>query len=678
MRRRILLVIAATLLVMMVIIFTVTRTLLLGSYARLERRYVERDLERVFNAITDELASMEGVADSLACSDQAYRFMQGRNSGYPHAAFDSDFFEDLDISVVAFMNEKGRAVFSRSFDPTTQAERDVPPDLAAWFSGHPEFSRSSASESLSSGIIRISSGPMLAVSHPVLLTGGQGTPRGTLVLGRFLDNREAARLAERLRISLAFLPPSAVQGMARRSAEGSAGISGQMPYLDTSRESELSAYSIMRDVTGAPAIVFRVDAPRDIHQQGVLTMRYFYAWLLFIGVVFGAVVLLFVQWRILAPLFRLSAGVLAVGTGGDSTRRVPAAGKDQIAYLGAAINGMLDARERSTEQLRASERRNNAFLDAAPDAIFRVTRDGVILDARSPSKVPLMEVSTNLVGRDTEQVLSLYPFIAPGHFERSVAATKAAIETGTPQILTYDVEVEGTRRFFEERVVASGDEEAIVLVRDVTAQKQSEEARRNAVLLKEIHHRVKNNLQVISSLLALQAGASPDPKTRALLAESRDRVRSMALIHEKLYQTADERGISFAGYVRDLATHLRRSYAGNSETVVMGIDMEEVSLNIDLSVPCGLIINELLSNSLKYAFPDGRKGTIGVTLRRTESGTVVLTISDDGVGMPKELDFRNASSLGLRIVNILVEQIKGTLELNPARGTSFTVTFPIG
>jgi len=299
------------------------------------------------------------------------------------------------------------------------------------------------------------------------------------------------------------------------------------------------------------------------------------------------------------------------------------------------------------------------------------------VDARSPSKAPLMETATNLVGKDSEQILSLYPFIAPGHFEKSVEATRAAIETGTPQILAYDVEVEGARRFFEERVVASGDEEAIVLVRDVTAQKESEEARRNAVLLKEIHHRVKNNLQVISSLLALQAGASPDPKTRALLAESRDRVRSMALIHEKLYQTADERGISFAGYVRDLATHLRKSYAGNSEAVAMAIDMEEVSLTIDVSVPCGLIINELLSNSLKYAFPDGRRGTIGVTLRRGDHGTVILTIGDDGVGMPPDLDFRNPSTLGLRIVNILIEQIKGTLALAPGPGTSFTITFPM-
>jgi two-component sensor histidine kinase/HAMP domain-containing protein len=496
------------------------------------------------------------------------------------------------------------------------------------------------------------------------------------VLGRFLDNREAARLASRLRISLAFLPADAMKGMTgtRTAARGEA--PGVLPYLDTSREAELSAYSVMRDVTGAPAIVFRVDAPRDIHQQGVLTMRYFYAWLIFIGVVFCAVVLLFIELRILSPLIRLSAGVLAVGTGGDSTRRVPAAGKDQIAYLGAAINGMLDARERSTEELRASERRNAAFLDAVPDVIFRVTRDGTLLDARSPLKLPLMEAATNLVGRDSEQILSLYPFISPGHFERTIAATKAAIETGAPQILAYEVDVEGSRRSFEERVVASGETEAIVLVRDVTAQKQAEEARRNAVLLKEIHHRVKNNLQVISSLLALQAGASSDAKVRALLTESRDRVRSMALIHEKLYQTADERGISFAAYTRDLATHLRRSYAGNSEAVVIGIDMEEVSLNIDVSVPCGLIINELLSNSLKYAFPDGRRGTIGVMLRRSEKGTVVLTISDDGVGMPPGVDFRSPSTLGLRIVNILVEQLKGTLDQNPGPGTSLTITFP--
>jgi two-component sensor histidine kinase/HAMP domain-containing protein len=431
-------------------------------------------------------------------------------------------------------------------------------------------------------------------------------------------------------------------------------------------------------VDGAPVVMLRVNAPRDIHLQAEATMQYFYTWLLIIVVVFGAVVLVFIETRILSRLLRLSRGVLAVGTGGDPARRVPAEGKDQIAYLGAAINGMLDALERSTEDLRVSERRNEAFLDAVPDVIFRVTRDGTILDARSSAKLPLMETARNLVGKDAEQILSLYSFISPEYFDRSIAATEAALDTGVPQILTYDVEAEGGRRHFEERFVASGENEAMVLVRDVTAQKKAEEIRDQEVLLKEIHHRVKNNLQVISSLLALQAGSTEDVKTRAMLSESRDRVRSMALIHEKLYPSGDEKGISFAGYVRDLAAHLRYSYAGQSESVELSVDVEEVSLSMDVSVPCGLIINEILSNSLKYAFPQGRRGTISVSLRRGEGDTLVLTISDDGIGFPREIDFRNPATLGLRIVNILVEQLRGVLRMNPGSGTSYTISFPAG
>jgi two-component sensor histidine kinase len=223
--------------------------------------------------------------------------------------------------------------------------------------------------------------------------------------------------------------------------------------------------------------------------------------------------------------------------------------------------------------------------------------------------------------------------------------------------------------------VASRTDEAIVLVREVTALKTAEEARRGEVLLKEIHHRVKNNLQVISSLLALQARAAGDPRTRALLGESRDRVRSMALIHEKLYETGSARGLSFAAYVRDLATHLRHSYAGNSESVQLVIDVEDVSLDLDLSVPCGLIITELLSNALKHAFPGGRAGTVRVAFQR-EGDRFALSVGDDGVGLPDEVNPHAPGSLGLRIVQMLVEQIRGAVEVLPGPGATFRVTYP--
>lgn len=678
MRKLILLVIGGTLLVMMIIIVAVTRSLLSDSFARLERKYVERDVERVTNAISGELSSLGRTTNDWAMWDDTYAFVVDRNPRFIEDNLDAVFFQNLRLSVVLFIDTQGRLVFGRSFDPSRRALADTPRDLVSWLSARPAFWRFTDTNASAEGIIRLPEAPLLAVARPIRNSLGLGPVRGALLMGRFLDDREAEALAGRLRISLEVLPFDTPR-LDRKTAEAVRAIApGSPPYLDRSREDLVSAYTPIRDVDGLPIVALRVIAPRDIHLQAEKTTRYFYTWLLIIVVVFGAVVLIFIETRILSRLLRLSRDVLAVGTGGDPGRRVPAEGRDQIAYLGAAINGMLDALERSTEELRVSERRNVAFLDAVPDLIFRVTRDGTILDARSSAKLPLMETARDLVGKDAEQILSLYSFISPEYFDRSIAATEAALDTGIPQVLSYDVEAEGGRRHFEERFVASGENEAIVLVRDVTAQKKAEEIRDQEVLLKEIHHRVKNNLQVISSLLALQAGSTDDEKTRALLSESRDRVRSMALIHEKLYPSGDERGISFAGYVRDLAAHLRHSYAGNSGSVELGTDVEEMTLSMDVSVPCGLIINELLSNSLKYAFPGGRHGTISVSLHRAEGAKVVLTISDDGIGFPQGIDIRNPATLGLRIVNILVEQLRGALAMNPGPGTSFMISFPSG
>ena len=675
MRRRIFLVIGGTLVVMVLIIVAVTRWVLLDSFARLEARYLKTDLERVSNAIEGSLSSLSRPDDDWAAIDDSYNFMQTRSPVYVAANITDDIFENLRLNVLLLLDTQGRPVFGRAVDFAASRTGDIPGSLMNWLTTHPDFWRFTATDAHAQGIILLPEGPLLAVSRPVIRSLRQGPVRGALVMGRYLDNRETERLADRLRISLAVVT---LNGSAEGEKAARALPPGAPPFIDTSNEDMVSAYMIVRDVDGAPAVALRVDEPRDIHQQGELTVRYFIAWILFVGIVFGTVVLVFIERRILSRLFRLSAGVLAVGTGGESSRRVPAGGKDQIAYLGAAINGMLDALGRSTEDLRASERRNEAFLDAVPDVIFRITREGTILDARSPEKLPLIEAANDLVGRDSEQILALYSFISPEHFNRSLAATKAALDTDTPQFLEYHVDAEGGRRHYEERFVTAGAEEVIVLVRDVTAVKKAEEARDKEVLLKEIHHRVKNNLQVISSLLALQAGSTADEKTRAMLNESRDRIRSMALIHEKLYQSEDQRGISFSGYVRDLAAHLRHSYAGNSEAVVVGIDMEDVSLDMDASVPCGLIINELLSNALKYAFPGGRPGNISIRLRRASTDSLDLTIGDDGIGLPQGIDVRNPTTLGLRIVNILVEQLRGTLMVNPGPGTSFTISFQAG
>jgi len=215
---------------------------------------------------------------------------------------------------------------------------------------------------------------------------------------------------------------------------------------------------------------------------------------------------------------------------------------------------------------------------------------------------------------------------------------------------------------------------------DITKRKLVEEKlqaslQEKEVLLKEIHHRVKNNLQTISSLLDLQSESIEDPKAREVFNNSQNRVKSMALIHEKLYQNENLASIDFGGYVERLVSHLFEAYGGPEYSVKPDISVGDVSLNLDTAIPCGLMICELVSNALKHAFPNGRKGEIRVELRAEQSDQYTLVVSDDGIGFPENLDLNKPPSLGLQLMNMLVKQLRGTIELKGGPGTIIEVTF---
>ncbi len=199
------------------------------------------------------------------------------------------------------------------------------------------------------------------------------------------------------------------------------------------------------------------------------------------------------------------------------------------------------------------------------------------------------------------------------------------------------------------------------------------------VLLKEVHHRVKNNLAVIAGLLEMQSHNLKDPRAQAALAESERRVMSMALIHEYLYASEHLDSVNFGEYVHELARELEATYAVAPGFVEVSIEAEEIDLPVHLAIPCGLILNELLSNAFKYAFPDGRNGKIEVAFRRLPSGELFLSCADNGAGIPEAFDWQKAKSLGLRIIGILAKQIDGTLNLDRTQpGARFDLTFPAG
>ena len=221
-----------------------------------------------------------------------------------------------------------------------------------------------------------------------------------------------------------------------------------------------------------------------------------------------------------------------------------------------------------------------------------------------------------------------------------------------------------------------GDQRRLVLIQDVTERRVGEERIRlslkeKEVLLKEVHHRVKNNLQIISSLLNLQSKYIKDNEALEMFKESRNRIRSMTLIHEKLYRSKDLANIDVAEYIQNLSSNLFRSYSAGRVSLKTQVD--DILLGIDTVIPCGLIINELVSNSLKHAFPE-KQGEIFVNLHR-DVGKFTLIVRDNGIGIPQNVDFRNTDSLGLQLVCTLTDQLDGAIELNRAGGTEFKITF---
>ena len=195
------------------------------------------------------------------------------------------------------------------------------------------------------------------------------------------------------------------------------------------------------------------------------------------------------------------------------------------------------------------------------------------------------------------------------------------------------------------------------------------------MLLKELHHRVKNNLQIISSLLNLQSKYIRDPHTLQMFNDSQNRIKSMASIHEILYQSRDIARIDFSEYIRNLMIQLFRSYGDHSKAITFEINVRNVMLDVDTAITCGLIINELVSNSLKHAFPDRKGGRIYIESSTNDLDTLTLIVHDNGIGFAKDGEFEVMDSLGLKLVVALSNQLSGSVELDNTHGTMFKIIF---
>ncbi|MEW5847389.1 MAG: PAS domain S-box protein [Myxococcota bacterium] len=337
---------------------------------------------------------------------------------------------------------------------------------------------------------------------------------------------------------------------------------------------------------------------------------------------------------------------------------------------------------RDTTERTQAEAKFRGLLESAPDGIVVVNAQGLITIVNTQTERMFGYSRDELLGQPVEILVperfrEMHPRYRHGYFEepRTRPMGEGRMLTGRKRDGTeFPVEISLSPLVTEEGTLVTG------IIRDISERRRVEEQlraslREKEVLLKEIHHRVKNNLQVTSSLLKLQSSYIADQQAREIFSESQNRIRSMALVHEKLYQSRDLSRVDLNEYTRSLAALLFRSYGTDPARVSLRLEGEPILLTIDTAVPCGLILNELLSNCLKHAFPDGRNGTVTVRVGSPAGGRHQLEVRDDGVGLPPGFDVKKVESLGLQLVNTLVEQIHGHLEVDVAGGTAFRVRF---
>lgn len=338
----------------------------------------------------------------------------------------------------------------------------------------------------------------------------------------------------------------------------------------------------------------------------------------------------------------------------------------------------INRRKNAEKELSHSEECYKTLTDVSPDSIAVIIDDKIVFANKASCKLLGATSTDEILGKE------IFRFVHQDSMEIAKKRFYEVFVKRNPQDFTEEkiITLDGVVKDIEVGdvpIIYDNQPAVQLVVRDITERKKLENQLKNSLeekdmMMKEIHHRVKNNLMVIQSLLHLQSSYIKDKDALNIFKDSQNRAKSMALIHQRLYQSDNLKRIDFGDYIRNLATDLFHTLNTKFQLINLDIDAENLMLDVNTAIPLGLILNELLTNSLKYAFPDNRKGTILVKFYN-DGSKFHLIVMDDGVGIPKTLDYAQSDSLGLRLINSLSKQIDAEVEVNRTNGTSFELIF---
>lgn len=668
--------------------FTFTHNTQLSNFLKLEQHDTLTNVERVRNAVATEQNYLDYTIRDWACWDDTYQFVEDKNEQYINSNLHNQALAVINVNVMIFVNGSGQVVYVKSVDIATAEERPVPDELLKMVENGVLLTEGE-NDSLN-GFVLLDEDPMFVACYPILTSKYEGPSHGTLIFGRYFDSTLLESFKESTCSSISMhrtdeeMPPDFQEVnenlLKLQGSDVQNGSNVQNITIKPLSEEKIAGYFWLRDVQGQPVLILRADFPRDLYLNGEKTLNYMYFFLLLTGLMTGVGVKFSLDRLFISRLTEIDSFITKIRSEKDLSRRLPLKDNDELYRLSREINRMLNEIYLTEQELKTQEREKKVLLDSLDELVIFVNPELRIIWA---NKAALRHMRVDL-----EKAVGISLKNSPWMSCQLVEYSQLEQIFITGKKMSGEFAAKDGKIWFIQAIPIIDDHDNIIgtleTCKDITESKKADQLRK-----KEINHRIKNNLQIVSSLLDLQAEKFSDKKVIEAFKESENRIISISLIHKELYESGDLDYLDFSSYLHKLMKDLLKSYNTENLGIRVHLEVDRIFLGVDTAVSLGIIINELFTNSMKYAFSPGKGGDINISLFRDGAETnpenelpgsgsyenLKLIFSDNGKGLPENFDFRTAESLGLQLVNALVDQIDGSLHLDRENGTKFTIKF---
>lgn len=716
-RKRVLTSILVTTVVLIVVLYVISRLIILNGFANVEAIMVKHDVKQVLSALRSETSSLSTASQEWLKRNTTPEFIRNLSKVAGEKSLVDESLPDPSFDAILLFDSSAKPVFGILNGCKKNDKAKTLREFRGLFVAHPNLLRHKNASSAIIGIVLLSDGPFMFCSRPIMGGSPTRSVSGTLVTGQCIDREHARVFSAKLHMSIIFWNPKDPK---TAPVLGLLDLTQADPISVHSEGDDLvRGFGLLLDPFGQPSLIVEVRAGRNFYHVGLATANYFLFCLVMVGIIFGAVIWQTMEFGILSRLTRLTKGVTDIAIRTSTLDRVALEGSDELSLLADEINSMLIALERSEQEiikardalelrveerttqlveineklreeienrnraqkeLKSSEERYRAVVNIQTELICRFSSDWNLTFVNEAYCRYFGERSEDLIGKPAQRLK---------HERNCDLEDRHLILPSQDQpVITYEKKIlldNGEERWQQWSDQAIFDENGTIvefqaLGRDITELKRAEEqlkasAREKEVMLQEIHHRVKNNLQIMMSLLDLQSQYVHDERFLDVLKDAEHRILSIALVHEQLYQSENFAEIQAQQYVQDLVEDLLYASETLEDRVTLAIDVEDTAFGLATAVPLGLLINELVTNSLKHAFPEERDGEIRILLKAIGEDAFELRIADNGVGLPPGTDWRSRDSFGLYLVGSLVEQLHGEMQLDTTEGTEFLLRF---